>query len=348
MRKASELVEKCSFIGGEPVSDFETRFRNRFQLQSFLGVANGTDAMTLALRALGVKAGDKVLVSTFSFVATLETICNLGAEPVFVDINPDTLQTGLKEIQDAWIPGIRAAQLAWIYGWAPADLTQIRKFFKDADVPLIEDWAQGVGTQIRGQEVVSGADWATVSFYPAKVLGACGDAGGVACENSAFIEKIRQLANHGRDSHYTYAEWGYNSRLDAFQAAALTCKLEFFDSVIEARRKTCEWYRKNLNSRYIKIPEPMDGIKENGYLFPVLTDEREAFKKHLTDQGIGSMIVYPLPLHLQTAAKKNLKRLPSLPGSESISTKVICLPLFFGIGKEELERVMEVVQSFRP
>lgn len=348
LEDVQQLLLNCSFIGGETVSKFESTFQQRFGVPHLVGVANGTDALTLALRAADVRAGDEVLCSSFTFVATVESICNLGAKPVFVDIDPETLQTNLAEIQNAWRKNLKTAQIAWIFGWAPQDLPTIRKFFAEQSVSLIEDWAQGVGTKFQGMHVLSQAWMSTVSFYPTKVLGAFGDGGGVGCSTRELADQIRVLANHGRDTRYTHSEWGYNSRLDTFQAAALTRKLELFDETLKARCDVAAWYRRNLEHPSLRIPKPGPGVEENGYLFPVLCEARDKLQCHLRDKEIGTMVVYPLPIHQQTAALKYLEDQPSLPGAEQTCREVLCLPLFAGMTSGELERVAEAVRSFSP
>lgn len=345
-KKVIELSQNAQFIGGPEVQGLEADLTKATGARHCIGCANGTDALQLALRAAGVGRGDTVLLPDATFWATFEAVVNVGADPVTVDIDLKDLQMDF----DLFVKAARehkpkAAMLVHLYGWASARLHDYRQFCRDNGIILIEDGAQSFGVKYRGEDLYAGASIATTSFYPAKVLGAAGDAGALFTSSDETAEKLRSLGNHGRETHYSYGYVGWNSRISAFQAAYLRLALPHVAARIESRRATVAQYRAHLAD--LNLVQPPAGYEENGYLFCILLppQERAQVEARLKEHGIGFANTYPGSMSLQKGAQGYLKAAVGGENAKRLSESILNPPLFPYMTQAEVE---EVIQVLRP
>ena len=344
----AEISRNTRFVGGPAVARLENDLVGQCGLPHAIGCANGTDALQLALRALGVGPGDRVLIPDATFWATFEAVVNCGAAPVTVDIDPGDLQMDFElfaQAIDRFRP--KAAILVHLYGWGSARLDDFRILCQERELPLLEDGAQAFSVTHGDVPIMRGAQALTLSFYPAKVLGACGDAGAVLCEDELLADTLRKLANHGRTSHYEHGLVGWNSRLGGFEAAYLSLSLEYLPARIASRRAAFERYREGLQALGIHVVGPPPGYIGNGYLNVSLHDpeQRPAIEEVLRGAGIGFGNVYPGAMSKQPAAAGHLAG--SVGGAEAdrLSRGVINLPLFAYITDDEIDEVLAVMAS---
>lgn len=342
------MSENTQFMGGPQVASLEEFLRNDNGVNHAIGCANGTDALQLALRGTGVGRGDTVLLPDFTFWATFEAVVNAGADPVTVDVTDSDLQLDYDLFVQAcekYKP--KAAMIVHLYGWGSARLSDFRKYCKENGIILIEDGAQAYSVKYKGESVYKGAEVSTISFYPAKVFGAAGDAGAVLTNNDEYAERIRSLENHGRSTHYSYSHVGWNSRLDALQACYLNISSKYLRARIESRRKTAERYRKELAGLNFRIVEVPEGYEENGYLNVCVFDPqtRPGIEAKLKEKGIGFGIVYPGAMSEQDGAKDYIKGQQGADVSRRLARSVLSLPLFPYMKEEEIQEVISVVKE---
>lgn len=338
----AEISAKTQFIAGPHAARLEANLAERGRVAEVVACANGTDALQLALRAVGVGPGDLVLIPDATFWATFEAVVNVGARVVTVDIDPADLQMdyGLfVEACERLQP--KAAILVHLYGWGSARLADFRLYCRQRAIHLIEDGAQAFDVRWQGESIYHGAEIATVSFYPAKVLGACGDAGAVYCSNAELATTVRRLANHGRTSHYEHGLVGWNSRISGFDAAYLNLCLEYLPQRLESRRAAAETYRRRLAGQLAVMAAP-EGFEENGYLNVVLLSppERPRYEEALRAKGIGFGNVYPGAMSAQPAAPPYLEARFGGAEAQRLSRGVLNLPLFAYIREEEIAEVL--------
>jgi len=343
-------LRTTQFVGGEEVAKFEVALARRLGVNHAVSCANGTDALIVALQAAGVKAGDKVAVPAVTFWAVYEAVVQIGAVPVFVDIDPEDLHLSLEELKKAHSQfGLSAAIYPHMFGWTSKAIFSVRNFAQREGIRLIEDGAQGFGVTMEdGSSVFSGADIATQSFYPAKVFGGCMDGGAVLTSSENDAEIVRSLCNHGRDQHFLHGAVGWNSRMSGLQAAFLNIQIAQIDSILQDRLASLAFYSEQLGDlARARLFLPPDGIGGNGYLAVVNIESslREPFQSTLKQAGIGTGQVYPVPMHLQAPATNSL-RISDLTNSERFCSQVVNLPLFYGMTSEELEKVVSVVNGF--
>lgn len=348
--RASELLKNGHFVGGPIVGEFESALKKYTETNYALGCANGTDAIQLALRAAGVEKNDRVLLPDMTFWATFEAIVNVGAIPYTLDVSRETLHLtleGVKEGIEKFNP--KALLLVHLYGWASPDTMAIRKLCQEKGVLLIEDCAQAIDVKINGENILKNAPVATTSFYPAKVLGASGDAGGVFTTDEKVAMTAKILLNHGRTGHYDHGMIGWNSRLGAYEASFLLASLDHIDARIASRQKITESYRKRINNPAIRMMAPGEGITENGYLSVALMtpDTRPSFIEYLKAHNIGYGTVYPGAMSVQPGAEGHLGGKISHGNAEWISQSVINLPCFAYMTDEELDYVVDTVNAFK-
>lgn len=346
----ADITQNTQFVGGPRAADLEQALCERLGVAHTVGCANGTDALQLALRAAGVGAGDLVLVPDATFWATFEAVVNVGARVVTVDIDPDDLQMDFElfsQAVDQHRP--KAAILVHLYGWGASRLADFRRLAAGKGVTLIEDGAQAVDVLYQGESIYAGAELSTVSFYPAKVLGACGDAGAVFLRDAETAETVRRLGNHGRTSHYGHGLVGWNSRLGGFDAAYLHLSLDYLDERIAGRRRLAELYRERLTamdvpSQGVRVVAPPDDYTENGYLNVLLVDpeRRPSLMDGLKAAGIGCANVYPGAMSKQPGAAPFLEAAVGGEHAANLAASVLNLPLFAGMTDDELDEVLEV------
>jgi dTDP-4-amino-4,6-dideoxygalactose transaminase len=311
-----------------------------------VGLASGTDALILALRACGVQPGDEVLLPPFTFVATGSAVSALGARPVFADIRPDTYNIDPAEFERRVTPLTRAIVVVHLYGLA-ADMDPILAFAKSRKLPVIEDNAQAIGASYKGRRTGSLGDVACLSFYPTKNLGAYGDAGMVVTNSAELAARVRTLRNHGQSAKYLSSEPGWNSRLDEIQAAILRVKLRHLSNWQRARRSHAAEYNRLLS----QIPGVMPPLAPESFehvyhQYTIRIEKRDALQKFLNERKIGSTVYYPYPLHLQPLYASLGHQAGDFPHAERAAQEVLSLPMYPELRKEQIARVAENINTF--
>ncbi len=311
-----------------------------------VGLASGTDALILALRACGVHAGDDVLLPPFTFVATGSAVSALGAKPVFVDIRPDTYNIDPAELERRVTPRTRAIVVVHLYGLA-ADLDPILAFAKSHKLPVIEDNAQAIGASHKGRRTGSLGDAGCVSFYPTKNLGAYGDAGMVVTNSAELAARIRSLRNHGQAGKYLSSEPGWNSRLDEIQAAILRVKLRHLSNWQRARQSHAAEYHRLLSALPgVMPPLAPEGFEHVYHQYTIRVEKRDALQRYLADRKIESTVYYPYPLHLQPLYSPLGHQAGDFPHAERAAQEVLSLPMYPELRNEQIARVVEAVAEF--
>lgn len=341
----TNCLDNCEFVGGPGVQKLEKLLVQELDCRHVVTCANGTDALVIGLQALGIKPGMRVAVPNMTFWAPFEAIVQVGAVPVLVDINPDDLQMNFSEFR-AGHEKFRfdAAILVHLFGWASAELSRFRSYCKSEKIALIEDGAQSYGVKIEGQAVYAEAQLSTLSFYPAKVLGAAGDAGAIMSPDPKVAEVVRSLCNHGRAGHYTYDYVGWNSRMSGVQAHFLLRMLAEVDGLIASRLEAEAFYYEffSQQSQHCRVFRSPPGIQGNGYLIVIESLKRtgDELAAKLRDLRIGCARTYPQTLCEQAPAQGAL-RTSDLRHSQRFSRMVINLPLFAGITQDECQLAAE-------
>jgi dTDP-4-amino-4,6-dideoxygalactose transaminase len=311
-----------------------------------VGVASGTDALILALRACGLQPGDEVLLPSFTFVATGSAVSALGAKPVFVDIRPDTYNLDPSELERRITPRTRAIIVVHLYGLA-ADMDPIMDFARARNLPVIEDNAQGIGANRKGQKTGSFGNAACISFYPTKNLGAYGDAGMVVTNSAEIAGRLRTLRNHGQTEKYVSSEPGWNSRLDEIQAAILRVKLKHLPDWQRARQAhAAEYTRRFLEMRGVMPPVAPPGYEHVYHQYTIRVEHRDALQNFLNQKKIGNSVYYPVPLHLQPLYASLGHKRGDFPHSERAAEEVLSLPMFPELRVEQIKRVTEAVAEY--
>jgi dTDP-4-amino-4,6-dideoxygalactose transaminase len=310
-------------------------------------VANGTDALHLALRAYGVSAGDEVVTVANTFIATGEAILLAGAKPVFADVDPDSHTMDPAGLEKVITPRTKVILPVHLYGH-PADTTAIGEVARRHGSPVLEDAAQAHGAEWRGRRAGALGHAACFSFYPTKNLGAYGDAGMIVSSDEGYVARVRQIANHGAGSHrYDNVVLGTNSRLDSLQAAVLRVKLRHLERWNAERRERAAAYSRVLAGvPGLVTPREREGARSAWHLYTIRTPERDALSEHLKSRGIGTAIHYPRPIHLQASMAPAGGKAGDLPVSERLSREVLCLPLYPELPLDDVERVAGEVRAF--
>lgn len=334
---------RAAFIGGDAVTEFEKAFARFCQVKECVGVANGTDALMLALRALGVGPGDVVLVPAHTFIATAEAVTMAGATVRFVDVDPVTYNMSVAALQNVDPKGVKAIVPVHLYG-QPADITEIVAFARERGWKVVEDCAQAQGALYRGKPVGSFGDLAGFSFYPGKNLGALGDAGAVIGSDENLLRRVRSVANHGRGSHTDHVEPGINSRLDAIQAGALSIKLPYLNDWNAARARVAGWYGERFAAvRGMTAPAVGKDRTHIYHLYVVLVPERDRMREALAAQGIATGLHYAGPVHLQPAYESLGYRPGAFPVAERVTAECVSLPMFPELTEAQVDRVVKAV-----
>ena len=340
--KIIEALGKTQFILGPNVQTFEKETAAHLGVKHALSCASGTDALHLALLAAGIGEGDEVITTSFTFIATAEAICYVGATPVYVDINADTLNINADLIEAAITEKTKAIIPVHIFG-QPADMKKIMAVAKKHNLLVIEDCAQSYGAKI-SNEITGGIGLAGChSFFPSKNLGCYGDGGMVTTNNDAIAEQIKIYRNHGSSERYHHDVIGYNSRLDELQAVILRVKLQYIDEYNKERRRVAHSYSEQLKD-VVTVPFE-DGIGTHVYhQYTVLTDKRDKIMPALSAKEIGNAIYYPIPLHQQKAFEKTCACV-SLPVTEDTVKHCMSLPVFPEMTEEQIKLVCDTIKS---
>ena len=340
-----EALLQGRYVGGAPVAEFESRFARYCDTRHAVGVANGTDALQLTLQALGLGAGDEVIVPANTFIATAAAVTRVGAVPVFVDVAPDTLLITPEILAAAITPRTSAAVVVQLYGNMP-DMDGLVAVAERAGIPLIEDAAQAHGGEWHDRRAGSFGVAGCFSFYPGKNLGAFGDAGAVVTADAALADRVRSLANHGRTggaAHYEHQFVGTNSRLDTLQAIALTAKLGRNEEWTEARIAFADRYRKELTGSGVRLTEADPLARHVYHLMVVRVPDRARVQAALAAAGIQTGVHYPVPCHLQPPLRRY--GTGPLPVCEQAAGEQLSLPLFPHMSRAQVDRVCEVLDE---
>ena len=334
-----DCVDHCEFVGGARVKKFEDRMTRELKVNNFAACSNGTDALVVGLQSMGVKAGMRVALPNMTFWAPFEAVVQVGAIPVLVDIDEQDLQMDFDEFKEACERfDCKAAILVHLYGWCSHRLLEYRQYCRDNGIHLIEDAAQAYGVQVAGEPVFSDAELGTLSFYPAKVLGAAGDGGGITSLNPKVSELVGALCDHGRAGHYTYDYVGWNARMGGLQAAFLTRALDKVEDWLASRRQAESYYQEFFSGRedLCRVWKAPADVRSNGYLNVITPRQKtgDEVVAALTMAGIGCARTYPQTLDMQPPAG-NALRISGLESSHRLSKQVVNLPLFAGITAEE-------------
>ncbi|MCX8034369.1 MAG: DegT/DnrJ/EryC1/StrS family aminotransferase [Thermodesulfovibrio sp.] len=337
----NEILESSHYILGENVKNFEEEVKTYLGVKEAVGVASGTDALHLALRALNIGKGDEVITTPFTFFATIEAIVYVGAKPVFVDIEEETYNIDPYKIEEKITPNTKAIIAVHIFG-CPANMEKINEIAKKYGLKVIEDAAQAFGAKIKDIKIGSLADIGCFSFYPSKNLGCFGDGGMIVTNSVDLAEKIRILRNHGSPGRYIHDTIGLNSRLDEIQAGILRVKMKYIDQYNELRRKKAAIYTNFLNDIVITPKEPLNAYHVY-HLYSIRSKERDRIKEMLYNHGFPSVVYYPIPMHLQGALKFLGYKEGDFPITEAVSKEILSLPLYPELPEEEVFQISQII-----
>ena len=348
----NEVLHSCAFINGSFVKTFAKKLAEYLNVKYVIPCANGTDALQIALMALGLQAGDEVITPSFTYVATAEVIALLGLKPVFVDVNADTFTIDIENLERKITSRTKCIIPVHLYGQM-ADIQAIMNIAKQYNLYVVEDNAQAIGAAYRfedGTQRKAGGfgHIACTSFYPSKNLGCFGDGGAIFTQDDELASRIKKIANHGQNSLYEFEMIGVNSRLDSMQAAVLLPKLERLDNYNNVRQEAAHFYDEAFkNCEKISIPKRAAYSTHVFHQYTIkLQKGRDELRAFLKTAGIPSMIYYPLPIHLQKGYQKFGYEKGSLPISEKLCEQVISLPMHTELNKKQLVYISEKVLSF--
>jgi len=338
-------LDSMQLFLGPNVQGFEREWATYCEVSQCVGLADGTDALLLLLKAAGIGPGDEVITTPFTFFATVEAIAHLGARPVFVDIDPGTYCIDPSLIEAAVTARTRAILPVHLYGH-PAEMDTICAIAERHGLMVFEDAAQAHGALYRGRRVGSLGDGASFSFYFTKNLGAFGEAGAATTHRDDIAQGLRELRNHGEVSKYAHRTAGFNSRLDEIQAAILRIRLQTLDECNDRRRAIAARYDVALEDTGLVLPKEADSTRHVYHLYVVRSQRRDALAEHLSAHEIGFSLHYRRPCHLQEAVQAMGFPIPRLPVAESMANEIIALPMYPQLTEEQQECVVNVVRDF--
>ena len=345
-----QVIDSTMFIGGSDVSHLAAELADYIGVQHVIPCANGTDALQIALMALGLKPGDEIITPSFTYIATVEVVALLGLTPVFVDVHPDTFTMNVESVRAAITPRTKAIIPVHLYGQC-ADMEPLMALAEAHNIPLIEDNAQAIGgsyTFADGRTVKTGSmgTISCTSFFPSKNLGCYGDGGAIFTNDSVLAEKLKMIANHGQKVRYYHEMVGCNSRLDTIQAAILRIKLRHLDSYCDARRAAADYYD-HAFANHPKITTPFRAANAvhvfHQYTLKITGADRNELQKQLASRGIPSMIYYPVPCHKQQMLEAYGTADSDLPVTNMLQDCVISLPIHTELTEEELSFITKNV-----
>jgi len=339
------VIERTAFIKGEELKEFEENYAKKYKVKNCIAVANGTDAIYIALKMMGIKKGDEVITVANSWISTAETISQTGATPVFIDID-EYSTIDISKIEEKITSKTKAIIPVHIYG-QPADMKMIKQITDKHNLYLIEDCAQSHFAEFEGQTVGTFGDVATFSFYPGKNLGAYGDAGAIITNNDELASKMRMFANHGALKKHEHQIEGINSRMDTLQAAILKVKLPHIIDWNAKRAKNGEYYNKVLaNIGDIVIPPKRKNVKHVYHVYSIRTKHRDELMQHLKDNNIGVAIHYPVALPLMQAFAYLKYSNADIPVAAKYQDEILSLPMYPELTKEMMDYVAETIKKF--
>jgi dTDP-4-amino-4,6-dideoxygalactose transaminase len=342
-----DVISKTAFIGGPFVKSFEDAFSKFCNVKHCIGVGNGTDAIFIALKALGVGKGDEVITVANSFIATSEAITMTGARVVFVDINPKTYNIDVAQVEAKVTPRTKAIVPVHLYG-QPADMDPLLDIARRRNLKIVEDCAQAHGAEYKGRRIGSIGDMACFSFYPGKNLGAYGDAGAMVTNSDDLAVKARMFANHGRIDKYNHEQEGVNSRLDGLQGAVLNTKLKHLEDWTEKRRRNAYLYNEHLKNLPLATPVEVDNVKAVYHLYVVRmkAELRQGLQDHLKKNGIATGIHYPIALPYLKAYDYMGCGSGDFPEALRASKEIVSLPMYPELPEQQIKYISEKINEF--
>lgn len=346
-QSVQQLAQRGIFVGGPVVASFETAFSAYTGGLGTVAVGNGTDALFLALKALGIGPGDEVITVANTFIATVSAIHHTGASPVLVDCDPFNYLIDLNQVKARVTPRTKAIIPVHLYGQL-VDLRQLLPWAEEQGIAIVEDSAQAAGARLDGKAAGSWGIMGCFSFYPDKNLGALGDGGAITSSSTEMLEKLRKLRNHGGEMRYQHDVPGYNSRLDPLQAIALLLKLRHLDEWSERRRKIAGWYQVHLeNTESILLPQHRHDESHVYHLYVIRVGNglREALKKHLQKKGILTAVQYPVPVHLTPAFSFLGYEGGSFPNAEQLANEILSLPMHIAMTEDMVAAVASEIKT---
>lgn len=338
---ALRVIASGQYILGKEVTEFENEVARYLGVQYAVGCASGTDALMVAMMALGIGPGHEVITTPFTFAATTETIMLLGANPVYVDINPLTYNLDPSKLEGAITNKTKAIIPVHLYGQS-VDMDEVVRVAHHHKIPIIEDMCQAIGADYKGKKVGGIGTMGCISFFPSKNLGAFGDAGMIVTNDAVLMEKLRMIVVHGSRVRYKHEILGVNSRLDALQAAMLRVKLRYLDQWIEARRSAAQLYNRLFQRTNIEVPVEASYGKHVFHQYTIRLKNRDAVAAALIGQKIPHAIYYPIPLHLQEAYKTNGEN-EKFPIAEKSADEVLSLPMHTELDEEQQTFIVQSV-----
>jgi dTDP-4-amino-4,6-dideoxygalactose transaminase len=340
-----QVLARGDYIAGAAVAAFEQEYARYTGVRHCVGVGNGTDALEIALRSAGIRAGDEVILPANTFIATAEAVVRVGAQPVLVDVDEAALLMDPALVEEAVTARTRAVMPVHLYGQC-APVERLPAVLREREIVIVEDAAQSQGARRFGRPAGTLGAVAGTSFYPGKNLGAYGDAGAVLTEDAELAHRARLMGAHGSESKYQHTIFGFNSRLDTLQAVVLRAKLKRLDGWNAARAAAAQRYRALLEGiEGVRVPATLEGNEHVWHLFVVRVDHRDEVLRRLNEAGVGAAIHYPLPVHRQAAfADLHLDK-GDYPVTDASAGRILSLPLYPGITGDQQEQVIAALRS---
>lgn len=341
---ALRVLRSGWYILGPKLEKFEQDFAAKMGVKYCVGVNSGTDALILAVRALGIGAGDEVIVPAGTYIASILGVTENGADPIYVDSN-EFLLIDEKKIEGAVTEKTKAILPVHLYGQS-CNMTKIMDIAKRYNLKVIEDCAQSHGSSWKGKKTGTFGDIGCFSFYPTKPLGALGDAGALLTDNHELAEKLRMLRNYGSRVKYHNESIGVNSRLDEVQAALLSVGLRHLDEMNDIRTDIAERYRKRIRNSKVELPKVAEDASHVFHLFPVLVDKQKKFQEYLLENGVKSQVHYPIPPYVAECYAYQGHSWDEFPKASYIAQHEVSLPIYAGMPEDEVEYVIEIVNKY--
>lgn len=343
-RAVCDVMARTHYILGPEVAAFEKEFAEWNGASHAIGCASGTDALVLALKAVGVKPGDEVICPSFTFMATAGAVSSIGAQPVFCDIDANSFCLDPNQIEKHITPRTKAIEVVHLYGH-PAEMDSILEIARKHNLKVVEDCAQATGALYHGKRVGTMGNAGAFSFFPSKNLGGAGDGGMVLTNDAEIDERVRCLRGHGSRRKYYHDELGTNSRLDELQATVLRVKLRHLGRWNDKRRAVAAQYTEQLQS-FVTPPPTATGCQHVYHQYTVRTNRRDQMMAYLNDNGVGAIIYYPLSLHLQQVYAAMGHKIGDFPVTEQAQMEVLSLPMYPELSSQQIDQVVETVKNF--
>ncbi len=341
----AKVLSEGHFIMGPEVLELEKALAQYLGVKHVIACANGTDALVMTMDVLGISPGDEVITTPYTFIASVECVSHLGGTPVFVDVEPDSFTIDPEKIKKAITPRTKAIIPVHIFG-QPCDMDAIMAIAKEHNLAVVEDCAQAIGATYKGKRVGSIGHIGCFSLFPTKNLGCYGDGGFIVTDSDEWAALLRRKRTHGSNPKYYHDMFGYNSRLDTLQAAIVLAKLPHLDNWNSKRLEIARRYNEAFQGLPVRLPVEKEGRGHVYHLYMMGTDDRDAFKAHLDNLGIGSGVYYPLPMHLQKVYADMGHQPGDLPVAEALAPSMLAIPCFPELTEEEQNQVIEAVKSY--